>query len=133
MLRTKCGPVCRGFRGFPDGPLMPPGQLGMLTQSQSSDCEGHSFSPSPSPSPFLLLLLRLRLRRVTASIPSQTMSSKTNKNSLQYQLSLVAPQDFPPELRALSTLDSTLRCPVSSFSPSCKHLALHRAHLSSPP
>ncbi|PLW42909.1 hypothetical protein PCANC_17756 [Puccinia coronata f. sp. avenae] len=44
------------------------------------------------------------------------MSSKTNKNSLQYQLSLVAPQDFPPELRALSTLDSTLRCPV------CKEL-----------
>ncbi|EFP86641.1 uncharacterized protein PGTG_13023 [Puccinia graminis f. sp. tritici CRL 75-36-700-3] len=41
------------------------------------------------------------------------MPTKSNKNSLQYQLSLVsAPEDFPPELSTLSTLDSTLRCPV---------------------
>ncbi|WAQ82790.1 hypothetical protein PtA15_3A154 [Puccinia triticina] len=41
------------------------------------------------------------------------MPVKSNKNSLQYQLSLVsAPEDFPPELSTLSGLDSALRCPV---------------------
>ncbi|KAH9470436.1 hypothetical protein MJO28_003677 [Puccinia striiformis f. sp. tritici] len=41
------------------------------------------------------------------------VSKLKNKNSLEYQLSLVsAPEDFPSELRTLSTLDSNLRCPV---------------------